>query len=99
MRSRSSSPRWTSSSAASSPRDAEAGRDGRPPLPFVTDPEDPRVPTSDPLPDPLDRARASRPSLGIQGPVVAFHDPWAGDASDAVMRTGTGIPIASQDPA
>ena len=57
------------------------------------------MPMSDPLPDSLERAPASRPSLGIQGPVVAFHDPWAGDASDAVMRTGTGIPIASQDPA
>jgi len=31
--------------------------------------------------------------------VVAFHDPWAGDASDEVMRTGTGIPIPAQDPA
>ena len=40
-----------------------------------------------------------RPSFGIQGPVVAFQDPWAGDASDDVMRTGTGIPIPSQDPA
>lgn len=38
------------------------------------------------------------PRLGIQGPVLAFQDPWAGDASDAVMRTGTGIPILSQDP-
>lgn len=40
----------------------------------------------------------ARPSLGIQGPVVAFHDPWAGPASDEIMRTGTGIPIPSQDP-
>ncbi|WP_019180772.1 hypothetical protein [Microbacterium yannicii] len=40
----------------------------------------------------------SRPSFGIQGPVVAFTDPWAGDASDAIMRTGTGVPIPSQDP-
>ena len=46
----------------------------------------------DPSPSP------PRPSLGIQGPVVAFHDPWAGAASDAIMRTGTGIPVASQDP-
>ncbi|WP_312173401.1 hypothetical protein, partial [Microbacterium sp.] len=38
------------------------------------------------------------PSLGIQGPVVAFQDPWAGRASDEVMRTGTGVPIPSQDP-
>jgi hypothetical protein len=30
--------------------------------------------------------------------VVAFQDPWAGEASDAIMRTGTGIPIPSQDP-
>jgi hypothetical protein len=44
-----------------------------------------------PLPPP-------RPRLGIQGPVVAFQDPWAGDASDAVMRTGTGMTIPSQDP-
>jgi hypothetical protein len=41
---------------------------------------------------------SSRPALGVQGPVVAFHDPWAGDASDDIMRTGTGIPIAAQDP-
>nr|WP_201468845.1 hypothetical protein [Microbacterium hydrocarbonoxydans] len=38
------------------------------------------------------------PSLGIQGPVVAFQDPWAGAASEEIMRTGTGIPIPSQDP-
>lgn len=53
----------------------------------------------DPLPDPRPASPATRPSLGIQGPVVAFHDPWAGDDSDAIMRTGTGIPIPSQDPA
>ncbi|MFE5409013.1 hypothetical protein [Microbacterium sp. NPDC056569] len=41
----------------------------------------------------------TRPSLGIQGPVVAFQDPWAGASSDEIMRTGTGIPIPSQDPA
>ncbi|WP_084129053.1 hypothetical protein [Demequina sp. NBRC 110055] len=40
-----------------------------------------------------------RPELGIQGPVVAWQDPWAGDASDAIMRTGTGRLVASQDPA
>lgn len=40
-----------------------------------------------------------RPQLGIQGPVVAFEDPWAGARSDAIMRTGTGVTIASQDPA
>lgn len=39
-----------------------------------------------------------RPALGIQGPVVAMHDPWAGAGSDAIMRTGTGVTIASQDP-
>lgn len=38
------------------------------------------------------------PALGIQGPVVAFADPWAGAASELIMRTGTGIPIPSQDP-
>lgn len=43
-------------------------------------------------------ASPPHPSFGIQGPVVALADPWAGDASDAVMRTGTGIPIPSQDP-
>jgi hypothetical protein len=41
---------------------------------------------------------AARPRLGIQGPVVAFQDPWAGAASEQIMRTGTGIPIPSQDP-
>jgi len=41
----------------------------------------------------------AQPSLGIQGPVVAFADPWAGEASDDIMRTGTGIAIPSQDPA
>jgi hypothetical protein len=44
-------------------------------------------------------ATPPRPRLGIQGPVLAFQDPWAGDASDAIMRTGTGITIQSQDPA
>jgi len=50
-------------------------------------------------PDAGASAPAARPSLGIQGPVVAFDDPWAGPASDEIMRTGTGIPIPSQDPA
>lgn len=40
-----------------------------------------------------------RPRLGIQGPVLAWQDPWAGDASDRIMRTGTGMPYPSQDPA
>lgn len=40
---------------------------------------------------------ATRPSFGIQGPVVALEDPWAGERSDAIMRTGTGVTIASQD--
>lgn len=42
---------------------------------------------------------ATRPSFGIQGPVVALEDPWAGERSDAIMRTGTGVTIASQDAA
>lgn len=41
----------------------------------------------------------SKPRLGIQGPVVALEDPWAGERSDAIMRTGTGVTIASQDAA
>lgn len=40
-----------------------------------------------------------RPLLGIQGPVLSWVDPWAGDASDEIMRTGTGRLIDSQDPA
>jgi len=36
--------------------------------------------------------------FGIQGPVVGFQDPWAAEASDRIMRTGTGAVIASQDP-
>ncbi|OXM87975.1 hypothetical protein CF651_02435 [Paenibacillus rigui] len=39
-----------------------------------------------------------KPKLGIQGPVVAWQDPWAGEASDLVMRTGTGSICPSQDP-
>ncbi|NOU96833.1 hypothetical protein GC093_26955 [Paenibacillus sp. LMG 31456] len=39
-----------------------------------------------------------KPRLGIQGPVVAWQDSWAGDASDLVMRTGTGSVCPSQDP-
>jgi hypothetical protein len=43
-------------------------------------------------------ASGIRPRLGIQGPVVAWQDPWARAASDEIMRTGTGVPIVSQDP-
>ncbi|UUZ96508.1 hypothetical protein LJK87_20715 [Paenibacillus sp. P25] len=42
--------------------------------------------------------RAHRPKLGIQGPVVAWQDPWAGEASERIMRTGTGSILPSQDP-
>ncbi|WP_282935339.1 hypothetical protein [Paenibacillus sp. RC67] len=38
-----------------------------------------------------------KPKLGIQGPVVAWQDSWAGDASDRIMRTGTGSICPSQD--
>lgn len=38
-----------------------------------------------------------KPRLGIQGPVVAWQDPWAGDASELIMRTGTGSVCPSQD--
>jgi hypothetical protein len=38
-----------------------------------------------------------KPKIGIQGPVVSWQDPWAGDASDQVMRTGTGSVCPSQD--
>jgi hypothetical protein len=41
---------------------------------------------------------AHKPRLGIQGPVVSFQDPWAGEASDRIMRTGTGSICPSQDP-
>ncbi|WP_028548321.1 hypothetical protein [Paenibacillus sp. UNC451MF] len=41
---------------------------------------------------------AHKPKLGIQGPVVAWQDSWAGDASDRIMRTGTGSICPSQDP-
>ena len=40
----------------------------------------------------------SHPRLGIQGPVVAWQDPWAKEESDAIMRTGTGVRLDSQDP-
>lgn len=38
-----------------------------------------------------------KPKLGIQGPVVAWQDSWAGEASDLIMRTGTGSICPSQD--
>ena len=38
-----------------------------------------------------------QPKLGLQGPVVAWQDSWAGEASDDVMRTGTGSVVPSQD--
>lgn len=41
---------------------------------------------------------SSHPRLGIQGPVVAWQDPWAKEESDAIMRTGTGVRLDSQDP-
>ncbi|MBD2846875.1 hypothetical protein IDH44_16890 [Paenibacillus sp. IB182496] len=41
----------------------------------------------------------TQPKLGLQGPVVAWHDPWAGEISDEIMRTGTGSVYPSQDPA
>jgi hypothetical protein len=40
-----------------------------------------------------------QPKLGLQGSVVAWNDPWAGEASDRLMRTGTGAVIKSQDEA
>lgn len=39
-----------------------------------------------------------RPKLGLQGPVLAWQDPWAKEASDRLMRTGTGMVTPSQDP-
>ncbi|WP_223830066.1 hypothetical protein [Paenibacillus arenilitoris] len=39
-----------------------------------------------------------KPKLGLQGPVVAWQDCWAGEASDQLMRTGTGSIYPSQDP-
>ncbi|OMF23889.1 hypothetical protein BK133_23650 [Paenibacillus sp. FSL H8-0548] len=38
-----------------------------------------------------------KPRFGIQGTVIGWQDPWAQDASDLYMRTGTGAIIASQD--
>lgn len=40
---------------------------------------------------------AHQPRLGIQGTVIGWQDPWAQEASDLYMRTGTGAVIASQD--
>jgi hypothetical protein len=42
---------------------------------------------------------ARQPRMGIQGSVLAWQDPWAGKASDEIMRTGTGQIVLSQDPA
>ncbi|MGG1514176.1 hypothetical protein ABE504_02105 [Paenibacillus oryzisoli] len=42
--------------------------------------------------------QSMQPKLGIQGPVLAWQDPWAGDSSDEIMRTGTGMIYLSQDP-
>lgn len=39
----------------------------------------------------------SRPKLGLQGPVIAWQDSWAGAASDEIMRTGTGSIYPSQE--
>jgi hypothetical protein len=36
--------------------------------------------------------------LGLQGPVIAWQDAWAGELSDEIMRTGTGSVYPSQDP-
>ncbi|WP_168119969.1 hypothetical protein [Paenibacillus sp. HB172176] len=44
-------------------------------------------------------SRAPQPRLGIQGSVLAWQDPWAGQASDQLMRTGTGRIVLSQDDA
>ncbi|MFC6456142.1 hypothetical protein [Paenibacillus vulneris] len=43
------------------------------------------------------RPMVHKPRLGIQGPVVAWQDSWAGEASDLIMRTGTGSICPSQD--
>ncbi|TLS51649.1 hypothetical protein FE782_14200 [Paenibacillus antri] len=45
------------------------------------------------------KTRPNQPTLGLQGPVVAWHDPWAKERSDDIMRTGTGIVYPSQEPA
>jgi hypothetical protein len=55
---------------------------------------------TDRLPDFLkrdERMRNRGPKLGLQGPVVSWQDPWAGEDSDRVMRTGTGVIVPSQD--
>ena len=44
-------------------------------------------------------SEARQPRMGIQGSVLAWQDPWAGEASDQLMRTGTGRIVLSQDPA
>lgn len=45
------------------------------------------------------KSKASQPRMGIQGSVTAWQDPWAGDKSDQIMRTGTGQIVLSQDAA
>ncbi|MFC4302339.1 hypothetical protein [Cohnella boryungensis] len=47
----------------------------------------------------INNTEIPQPRLGIQGSVVAWQDPWAGEASDTIMRTGTGRIVPSQDPA
>lgn len=44
------------------------------------------------------QADARQPKLGLQGPVIAWQDSWAGEESDRIMRTGTGSLYPSQDP-
>ncbi|THF79143.1 hypothetical protein [Cohnella fermenti] len=39
-----------------------------------------------------------QPRFGIQGPVLAWNDPWNAEASMTVMRTGTGRMIPAQEP-
>jgi hypothetical protein len=39
-----------------------------------------------------------QPRLGLQGPTVSWLDPWAGEASSHIMRTGTGSVLPPQDP-
>lgn|GEM_PF-519502 len=47
---------------------------------------------------PSSASRTHIPKFGLQGPVVAWHDAWAGAMSDEIMRTGTGAVVPSQDP-
>ncbi|WP_339319504.1 hypothetical protein [Paenibacillus sp. FSL R10-2734] len=45
----------------------------------------------------MNKSSTASVKFGIQGPVVAWQDPWASEASDLVMRTGTGAIHISQD--